>query len=63
MIIDPTSGKVLGKADFLELMPEGTLNDFGKVLNGIAYNPVNGHIFITGKNWPVLYEIELVPEI
>jgi len=63
VIIDPATGKVLGKADFRELMPEGTLNDFGKVLNGIAYNPGNGHIFITGKNWPVLYEIELVPGI
>ena len=31
------------------------------VLNGIAYDEETGHIFITGKCWPKVYEIELVP--
>jgi glutamine cyclotransferase len=31
------------------------------VLNGIAYDPATGRIFVTGKLWPKLFEIELVP--
>ena len=30
------------------------------VLNGIAYDVVNGRLFVTGKLWPSLFEIELV---
>jgi glutamine cyclotransferase len=30
------------------------------VLNGIAYNPADGRIYLTGKNWPRLYEINLI---
>jgi glutamine cyclotransferase len=63
VIIDPATGKVLGKVDFAKLLPKGYENDYGRVLNGIAYNPATGHLYITGKNWPVLYEIELLPSI
>jgi glutamine cyclotransferase len=63
VIIDPSTGKVTGKIEFRELMPEGALGDYGKVLNGIAFNPANGHLFITGKNWPVLYEVQLIPAL
>jgi len=63
VIIDPAKGKVLGKADFKDLIPEGYENDSGQVLNGIAWNPENGHLYITGKNWPVLYEVELSPSL
>jgi glutamine cyclotransferase len=30
------------------------------VLNGIAVNPEDGKIYLTGKNWPRLYEVRLV---
>ena len=30
------------------------------VLNGIAYNEATGRIFITGKKWPKLFEIEVI---
>ena len=63
LIIDPFTGKVLGKVDFEKLMPEGSKGDYSKVLNGIAYNPQNGHLFVTGKNWPSLYEIEMIPRL
>jgi glutamine cyclotransferase len=61
VIIDPSSGKVTGKVEFRDLMPEGSQGDYNKVLNGIAFNSLTGHLYITGKNWPALYEIELVP--
>ena len=32
------------------------------VLNGIAYDQTNNRLFVTGKDWPNLYQITLVPE-
>jgi glutamine cyclotransferase len=63
VIIDPLTGKVTGTVDLQKLMPEGSRGDYGKVLNGIAFNPQNGHIYVTGKNWPFLYDIELIPSL
>jgi glutamine cyclotransferase len=63
VIIDPATGKVLGQLECKDLIPKGLQNDFSTVLNGIAYNPATGHLYITGKNWPVLYEIELIPAL
>jgi glutamine cyclotransferase len=31
------------------------------VLNGIAYDAVHDRLFVTGKNWPKLFEIRLLP--
>ena len=31
------------------------------MLNGIAYNEATGHLLVTGKHWPAIYEIDLVP--
>jgi glutamine cyclotransferase len=39
--------------------PERPVNDY--VLNGIAYDRETGHLLVTGKCCPHLYEIELVP--
>ncbi len=61
VVIDPASGKVLGKLDLKALMPKGSAGDFNQVLNGIAYNSQTGHLYVTGKRWPVLYEIEVSP--
>jgi glutaminyl-peptide cyclotransferase len=61
--IDPASGKVTGKLDLHALMPKGSEGNMNMVLNGIAYNPANGHLFVTGKDWPVLYEIALTPSL
>ena len=30
------------------------------VLNGIAWDPESGRVFVTGKKWPTLFEIELI---
>lgn len=58
--IDPANGTVLGKIDF-SLLKSQQRNQFAgsKEMNGIAYNPTTGRIFVTGKLWPNLFEIEL----
>jgi glutamine cyclotransferase len=55
--IDPQSGKVLSYIDISRLVPPET--DPENVANGIAYDSEKKRIFITGKRWPVLYEIQL----
>lgn len=59
VVIDPESGKVTEKIDLTALFPKNIPDNIDHVLNGIAYNPDNGHFFVTGKYWPVLYEIKL----
>lgn len=59
--IDPDSGQLLGWVDLTGLRPSETRNDPDAVLNGIAYDEVNGRLFVTGKRWPTLFEIMLVP--
>jgi len=63
VIIDAKTGKVSGRLDLDRLMPEGSRGDMGKVLNGIAYDPMSGHLYVTGKEWPVLYEIAVDPSL
>ncbi|MBI4645576.1 MAG: glutaminyl-peptide cyclotransferase [Bacteroidia bacterium] len=46
--------------DLSRLVPAEYINDNDNVLNGIAYNEMTGHVYITGKRWPVLYEIEIL---
>jgi glutaminyl-peptide cyclotransferase len=57
--IDPATGKVTGQLDLEELYPRDIPRDYDHVLNGIAYNPVSGTYFVTGKLWPVMYEIRI----
>lgn len=58
VVIDPKTGKVLKEIDANALAIAGQGN--GDVLNGIAYNPANGKIYMTGKYWPKLFEVEFV---
>jgi len=61
--IDPDSGNVVGWIDCTGLLPpdqRGTTNP-DAVLNGIAWEPKQHRLFVTGKLWPKLFEIELVP--
>ncbi|CAN7146112.1 glutaminyl-peptide cyclotransferase [Massilia sp. LjRoot122] len=62
--IDPASGAVKGVINLDGLLPpaqRGTL-DPDAVLNGIAWDSKGKRLFVTGKLWPRLYEIELVPQ-
>jgi glutaminyl-peptide cyclotransferase len=59
--IAPASGKVTGYIDLTGLLaPSERANT--DVLNGIAYDAVHDRLFITGKWWPKLFEIKLVPK-
>ena len=60
-MIDPKGGKVLGWIDLSSLSPAGALQDPDAVLNGIAYDAADARLFVTGKLWPKLYEIQLAP--
>jgi len=59
--IDPESGEVLGWIDLSGLLPAEERTAETNVLNGIAYDPDSNRLFVTGKLWPKLYEIRLVP--
>jgi glutamine cyclotransferase len=57
--IDPGSGKVKGWIDLAGLAEQNMLGNSDSVLNGIAYDAARDRLFVTGKNWPRLYEIDL----
>lgn len=58
--IDPISGRVRAWIDLAGLRPANKLHDTEAVLNGIAYDGPNDRLFVTGKLWPMIYEIRLV---
>lgn len=58
--IDPASGQVVGVIDLSGLLPKDQVKDpADDVLNGIAWDAQNRRLFVTGKNWPSLFEIRL----
>jgi glutaminyl-peptide cyclotransferase len=59
--IDPKTGRVLRWIDLRGLMANGYNLEAGAVLNGIAYDPGKNRLWVTGKLWPRLFEIEVVP--
>jgi glutamine cyclotransferase len=59
MRIDPASGRVTGVIDLTGLTAENGDNS-DRVLNGIAYDRQGDRLFVTGKYWSRLYEIDLV---
>ena len=59
--IDPKTGAVLEKIDLKNLYPEDKRDPHADVLNGIAYDAKGNRIFITGKKWPHLYQVEFSP--
>lgn len=58
--IDPATGKLLGRIDLNSIaQDEKKKSKNSDVLNGIAHDPATDRIFVTGKNWPRLYEIKV----
>ena len=57
--ISPSTGKVIGWLDLSRLYPRSQRPHRDAVLNGIAYDRQQRRLFVTGKDWPQLYEIRL----
>jgi glutamine cyclotransferase len=60
--ISPATGKVIGWIDLSGLLPASERSDAGAVLNGIAYDSQHDRLFVTGKLWPKIFEIKVIPE-
>lgn len=58
--ISPKTGEVTGWVDLTTLYPARDRPSREHVLNGIAYDAQAKRLFVTGKLWPKLYEIEVV---
>ena len=59
--IDPATGRVKAWIDLKGLLTPRERQSTD-VLNGIAYDPAGDRLFVTGKLWPKLFEIQLVPQ-
>ncbi len=59
--ISPATGKVLGWIDLKGLLAASDKSSEEAVLNGIAYDAAHDRLFVTGKLWPWIFEIKLVP--
>jgi glutamine cyclotransferase len=62
IMIDPATGEITGVVNLAGLLSASDrLAGPDSVLNGIAYDAGNGRLFVTGKNWPKLFEIRVLP--
>jgi len=59
--IDPATGRILGSIDFVGILPAADRTKDTDVMNGIAYDAKDDRLFVTGKNWPWLYEVRVRP--
>lgn len=59
VVIDPPSGRVDAEVDFSELLSEKDRHKDIDVFNGIAWDSKGNRLFVTGKNWPKIFEVEL----
>ncbi len=60
-MIDPETGQVTGWIKLEGLLNSENRGESGGFLNGIAYDAENDRLLVTGKLWPLLFEIELKP--
>jgi glutamine cyclotransferase len=60
--ISPETGQVVGWVDLTGLLDTSNPEQPADVLNGIAYDEANDRLFVTGKLWPTLYEIEVISD-
>jgi glutamine cyclotransferase len=59
--ISPRDGHVIAWIDCSGLLSPMLQLDTEAVLNGIAYDPQHDRLFVTGKEWPTIFQIKLVP--
>lgn len=58
--IDPSSGQKIGVIELKELYTYLPPGSSAEVLNGIAFDAINNRFYLTGKNWPFLFEVKFV---
>lgn len=58
--IDPATGVVVGYVDMPALRSLLGNNPEAEAFNGVAYDKTSGHLFVTGKDWSKLFEIEII---
>ncbi len=58
-VIDLNTGKVLNYINLAGILPANLVTNQTDVLNGIAYDKDNDRFFVTGKKWPLLFEIKI----
>jgi glutaminyl-peptide cyclotransferase len=59
--IDPATGEVTGWIDASPLVSEVGSSDPEEVLNGIAVDGESGRLWLTGKRWPTVFEVRIMP--
>jgi glutaminyl-peptide cyclotransferase len=60
--ISPTDGHVIAWIDLTGLLPDNQKINAESVLNGIAYDAKKDRLFVTGKQWPAVFEIKIIPK-
>ena len=60
--ISPVDGQVMAWIDLSGLVPASTKGSVDSVLNGIAYDARRDRMFVTGKQWPTVFEIKVVEQ-
>jgi glutamine cyclotransferase len=60
--ISPADGHVIAWIDLTGLLPDDQRVNAESVLNGIAYDTKKDRIFVTGKQWPSVFEIKIIPQ-
>lgn len=58
--ISPKDGHIIGWIDLTGLLPEDQKVNAESVLNGIAYDTKRDRLFVTGKQWPLIFEIKVL---
>jgi glutaminyl-peptide cyclotransferase len=61
IMIDPSSGEITGVVNLAGLLSPAERQQGTDVLNGIAYDAAHDRLFVTGKYWPKLFEIRVLP--
>jgi glutamine cyclotransferase len=65
LVINPKTGAVLESVDMKNLWPLADRpkdgDNLNNVLNGIAWDEKGQRLFVTGKKWPHVYQVEFVP--
>jgi glutamine cyclotransferase len=61
--ISPQTGKVVAWIELAGILPQVEMGNENAVLNGIAYDKVHDRLYVTGKLWPKLFEIKVVPAV